>query len=126
MPLPWLIGAAVVGVAAAIISSDDDDRPSRRVTSRSDDSEEKKQKAKQERLDAFIQTQVNALADKYQFENSESLKKLLYKFKDADETHDLSMYLSDSVKHRKLLEQQSISGNKSMELKRALEMLKEV
>lgn len=52
MPLPWLIGAAVVGIGAAIAAAvSDDDKPSGNSSSSSDDAEQRRRReaAEQER-----------------------------------------------------------------------------
>ncbi len=48
MPLPWLIGAAVVAGVAAIVASSDDDKPSNNNRN-NDDEERRRQAAERER-----------------------------------------------------------------------------
>jgi len=49
MPLPWLIGAAVVAGVAAIVASSDDDKPSNNNRNNNDDEERRRQAAERER-----------------------------------------------------------------------------
>ena len=49
MPLPWLIGAAVVAGVAAIVASSDDDKPSNNNSNNNGDEERRRQAAERER-----------------------------------------------------------------------------